>query len=108
MRRLGPVPGNRRVSRGPWNFSAKGREVGHIAGPIGGGATLRGVRPDFPLSAIELLPPLLSPEKILCIGINYANRNADFNDPDAPKYPSMFYRHPGSLVGSGQALVRPK
>ena len=71
-------------------------------------AALTGVRPDFPLSAIELLPPLLAPEKILCIGINYANRNADFNDPDTPKYPSVFYRHPGSLVGSGQALVRPK
>jgi 2-keto-4-pentenoate hydratase/2-oxohepta-3-ene-1,7-dioic acid hydratase in catechol pathway len=71
-------------------------------------ATLAGVRPDFPLSAIELLPPLLAPEKILCIGVNYANRNADFNDPEVPKYPSMFYRHPGSLVGSGQALVRPK
>jgi 2-keto-4-pentenoate hydratase/2-oxohepta-3-ene-1,7-dioic acid hydratase in catechol pathway len=71
-------------------------------------AALAGVRPDFPLSEVELLPPLLAPEKILCIGINYANRNADFNDPDPPKYPSMFYRHPGSLVGSGQALVRPK
>ena len=70
-------------------------------------AVVAGMRPDFPLSAIELLPPLLAPEKILCIGINYANRNADFNDPDTPKYPSMFYRHPGSFVGAGQALVRP-
>ncbi len=70
-------------------------------------AVLPGAQPDFPLSAIELLPPLLAPEKVLCIGINYANRNADFNDPDMPKYPSMFFRHPGSLVGSGQALVRP-
>src|SRR5215471_7077793 len=69
---------------------------------------LAGVRPDFPLSEIELLPPLLAPEKILCIGINYANRNADFNDPEVPRYPSMFYRHPGSFVGSGQPLVRPK
>jgi 2-keto-4-pentenoate hydratase/2-oxohepta-3-ene-1,7-dioic acid hydratase in catechol pathway len=71
-------------------------------------AVLAGVRPDFKLSEIELLPPLLTPEKILCIGINYANRNADFNDPDVPKYPSMFYRHPGSFVGAGQPLVRPK
>jgi 2-keto-4-pentenoate hydratase/2-oxohepta-3-ene-1,7-dioic acid hydratase in catechol pathway len=67
-----------------------------------------GATPDFPLSAVELLPPLLTPEKILCIGVNYANRNADFGDPDAPKYPSMFFRHPGSLAGSGQALVRPR
>ncbi len=71
-------------------------------------AVLKGVRPDFPLSDVELLPPLLTPEKILCVGINYANRNADFNDPDTPKYPSMFYRHPGSFVGAGQQLVRPK
>jgi 2-keto-4-pentenoate hydratase/2-oxohepta-3-ene-1,7-dioic acid hydratase in catechol pathway len=71
-------------------------------------AVLAGVRRDFPLSEIKLLPPLLTPEKILCIGINYANRTADFNDPNVPQYPSMFYRHPGSFVGSGQALVRPK
>jgi 2-keto-4-pentenoate hydratase/2-oxohepta-3-ene-1,7-dioic acid hydratase in catechol pathway len=71
-------------------------------------AVLAGVRPDFPLSEVQLLPPLLTPEKILCIGINYANRNADFNDPETPKYPSMFYRHPGSFVGAGQPLMRPK
>jgi 2-keto-4-pentenoate hydratase/2-oxohepta-3-ene-1,7-dioic acid hydratase in catechol pathway len=71
-------------------------------------AVAAGTPPDFPLSAIELLPPLLAPEKILCIGVNYANRNADFNDPNVPAYPSMFFRHPGSLAGSGQALVRPR
>ena len=71
-------------------------------------AVLAGVRPDFKLAEIALLPPLLTPEKILCIGINYANRNADFDDPNVPKYPSMFYRHPGSFVGAGQPLVRPK
>src|SRR5580658_2393532 len=38
-------------------------------------ALLAGVRPDFALAAVELVPPLAAPEKILCIGINYANRN---------------------------------
>jgi 2-keto-4-pentenoate hydratase/2-oxohepta-3-ene-1,7-dioic acid hydratase in catechol pathway len=71
------------------------------------GAAVAGMRPDFPLSTVEMLPPLLAPEKILCIGINYANRNVDFNDPVVPKYPSMFYRHVGSFVGAGEALVRP-
>jgi 2-keto-4-pentenoate hydratase/2-oxohepta-3-ene-1,7-dioic acid hydratase in catechol pathway len=70
-------------------------------------AAVAGMRPDFPLSTVEMLPPLLAPEKILCIGINYANRNADFNDTEVPKYPSMFYRHAGSFVGAGEALVRP-
>jgi 2-keto-4-pentenoate hydratase/2-oxohepta-3-ene-1,7-dioic acid hydratase in catechol pathway len=67
-----------------------------------------GVRADHRLAEAQLLPPLPAPEKILCIGINYANRNKDYNDPDIPKYPSMFFRVPGSLVGHGQAIVRPK
>jgi 2-keto-4-pentenoate hydratase/2-oxohepta-3-ene-1,7-dioic acid hydratase in catechol pathway len=67
-----------------------------------------GVRPDVPLSEVELLPPLVAPEKILCIGINYANRGADYNVTNNPKYPSMFYRAPNSMVGSGQNLIRPK
>ena len=67
-----------------------------------------GVRPDVTLAEVELLPPLAAPEKILCIGINYANRGQDYNVTNTPKYPSMFYRAPNSLVGSGQNLVRPK
>jgi 2-keto-4-pentenoate hydratase/2-oxohepta-3-ene-1,7-dioic acid hydratase in catechol pathway len=70
-------------------------------------AVSSGVRADMPLTEIELLPPL-APEKILCIGINYANRGADYNVTNNPKYPSMFYRAPNSMVGSGQHLVRPK
>ena len=71
-------------------------------------AAADGVRPDVPLAEVELLPPLATPEKILCIGINYANRGQDYNVTNNPKYPSMFYRAPNSLVGSGQNLVRPK
>src|SRR5262249_58939871 len=66
------------------------------------------VRPDVPLPKIDLLPPLLAPEKILCIGINYQNRERDYDFAEPPKYPSMFYRAPNSLVGSGQKLIRPK
>jgi 2-keto-4-pentenoate hydratase/2-oxohepta-3-ene-1,7-dioic acid hydratase in catechol pathway len=71
-------------------------------------AAADGVRPDVPLAEVELMPPLATPEKILCIGINYANRGQDYNVTNTPKYPSMFYRAPNSLVGSGQPLVRPK
>jgi 2-keto-4-pentenoate hydratase/2-oxohepta-3-ene-1,7-dioic acid hydratase in catechol pathway len=67
-----------------------------------------GVRPDLPLSEVELLPPLTAPEKILCVGINYVNRGKDYDLAENPKYPSMFYRAPNSLVGHGQNLIRPK
>jgi len=69
---------------------------------------VRGARPDFPLREVELLPPVAAPEKILCIGINYANRNADYDDREIPKYPSMFYRAPNSLVAHMQPLVLPR
>ena len=71
-------------------------------------AAVDGVRADVPLTEVELLPPLTAPEKILCIGINYADRMQDYDFTDRPKYPSMFYRAPNSLVGHGQALIRPK
>ena len=66
------------------------------------------VRPDLPLSEVVLQPPVVAPEKILCIGVNYANRNEEYKDnSDLPKYPSMFFRTPGSFVGHGQNLIRP-
>jgi 2-keto-4-pentenoate hydratase/2-oxohepta-3-ene-1,7-dioic acid hydratase in catechol pathway len=71
-------------------------------------AVAEGVRPDVPLAEVELLPPLPAPEKILCIGINYAERERDYDFAERPKYPSMFYRAPNSLVGHGENLVRPK
>jgi 2-keto-4-pentenoate hydratase/2-oxohepta-3-ene-1,7-dioic acid hydratase in catechol pathway len=71
-------------------------------------AAAAGVRPDMPLAEVELLPPLTAPEKILCIGINYKNRERDYDFAEPPKYPSMFYRAPNSVVGSGQKLIRPK
>ena len=70
-------------------------------------AAALGVRPDVPLAEVELLPPLTAPEKILCVGINYANRERDYALAEPPKYPSMFYRAPNSLVGHGQKILRP-
>jgi 2-keto-4-pentenoate hydratase/2-oxohepta-3-ene-1,7-dioic acid hydratase in catechol pathway len=64
---------------------------------------------DHALADIQWEPPVLGGEKFLCIGVNYADRNAEYKDgSEAPKYPSMFFRVPGSLVGHGQAIVRPK
>ncbi len=71
-------------------------------------AAAAGVRAEVPLAEVELLPPLATPEKILCIGINYTNRERDYDFADPPQYPSMFYRAPNSVVGSGQKLIRPK
>ena len=65
--------------------------------------------PDFALDAIAWQPPIPAPEKIVCIGVNYPDRNAEYKDgQDAPKYPSMFMRTPRSFVGHNAPLVRPR
>ncbi|MDB5518687.1 MAG: 2-oxo-hepta-3-ene,7-dioic acid hydratase [Tardiphaga sp.] len=65
--------------------------------------------PDFALSAITWLPPIPAPEKIICIGVNYPDRNEEYKDGQAaPKYPSMFMRTPRSFVGHEAPLVRPR
>jgi 2-keto-4-pentenoate hydratase/2-oxohepta-3-ene-1,7-dioic acid hydratase in catechol pathway len=60
------------------------------------------------LGDVQLLPPLTNPEKIWCIGVNYAERNEEYRDnSDAPKYPSLFVRNLRSFVGHGEPLIRP-
>ena len=64
---------------------------------------------DNRLDALTLLPPVLRPEKIWCIGANYAERKAEYRDQtEQPRYPSLFARSPGSFVGHDAALVRPR
>jgi 2-keto-4-pentenoate hydratase/2-oxohepta-3-ene-1,7-dioic acid hydratase in catechol pathway len=64
---------------------------------------------DYQIKDVEMLPPIVSPEKNICVGINYPDRSAEYKDSrEAPKYPNLFCRFPSSLVGSGQPIVRPK
>lgn len=71
-------------------------------------AALAGAAPDHQLSDVQLLVPVQQPEKILCIGVNYAHRNAEYKDgSDLPRHPSIFVRFPDSFVGHGEALLAP-
>ncbi len=66
------------------------------------------VSADFALADITYLPPIPNPEKIICIGVNYANRNEEYKDgSEAPKYPSVFMRSRDSLVGHCVPIVDP-
>ena len=63
---------------------------------------------DYTLDDVTLNIPVTNPEKILCIGINYANRIEEYGDTTPlQEYPSMFFRVPGSFVGHNVPIVRP-
>lgn len=71
-------------------------------------AAAEGRVPDFSEADVEFLIPIANPEKILCVGVNFPDRNAEYKDgQEAPGKPSLFIRFPRSFVGHGQNLVRP-
>ncbi len=52
--------------------------------------------------------PLPDPGKIICVGVNFPDRNAEYKDgQEAPPNMSLFIRFASSLSGHGEALVRP-
>ncbi len=63
--------------------------------------------PEIDLRAVELLPPLPSPPKIVCIGLNYAEHSAE-SGYELPDYPTIFGRFASSLIGHGAPIVRPR
>ena len=70
------------------------------------GRTLLG-GPAVDLDGTELLPPLPSPPKILCVGLNYADHSAESGFA-VPSYPTIFGRFASSLIGHGAPIVRPR
>lgn len=63
---------------------------------------------DHHLDEIEFLPTIPDAERIVCVGVNYANRNDEYKDGgEAPRYPSLFTRTRESLVGHMRPILRP-
>lgn len=68
-----------------------------------------GLSADCAIQEVRFSPPLAAPQKIICIGVNYPDRNEEYKDGQQPAgYPSVFVRFPTSFVGHGENLLRPK
>ena len=66
------------------------------------------LRPDVKLSEVVFDTPLARPEKIICVGVNFPERNEEYKDGQtAPTNPSLFIRFPRSFTGHNQPLIRP-
>jgi acylpyruvate hydrolase len=51
-------------------------------------------------------PLVTSPEKIICIGLNYAD-HAEEAGLELPEYPTIFAKYSRSMIGAGDPLVLP-
>lgn len=58
-----------------------------------------------PLSSVVLRPPL-RPGKIVCVGLNYLDHIREVGR-EVPKAPTLFAKPPSSVIGPGDAIVKP-
>jgi 2-keto-4-pentenoate hydratase/2-oxohepta-3-ene-1,7-dioic acid hydratase in catechol pathway len=58
------------------------------------------------LASLKLLPVIVNPAKILCVGLNYDTHRRETGRPES-KYPTIFTRYADSLIGHGADIVRP-
>ncbi|HYW78642.1 MAG TPA: fumarylacetoacetate hydrolase family protein [Thermoguttaceae bacterium] len=61
----------------------------------------------LPHADIELLPPIPSPEKVICVGLNYAD-HARESGAEAPGEPVLFNKFPSAVNTAGRRIVLPK
>ena len=62
---------------------------------------------EFAIDDVTLLPPIPNPDKIICVGVNY-RPHAEEMGRDLSERPLLFVRFPGSLVGHGSPVIRPR
>ena len=60
-----------------------------------------------PLSDLRLLAPVQAPQKILCVGANYADHAAE-SGMDIPEEPIIFSKFATALCGPGDEILLPK
>ena len=63
--------------------------------------------PPLDMRQSQILPPIPNPDKIICVGLNYADHTAE-SPYDQPDYPTIFPRYASTLVGHDAAIVRPR
>lgn len=60
----------------------------------------------IPEMDVTLLPPIPRPDKILCIGHNYAG-HIGIGNTELPEYPNLFCKTGNTIIGHNQAIVIP-
>jgi 2-keto-4-pentenoate hydratase/2-oxohepta-3-ene-1,7-dioic acid hydratase in catechol pathway len=73
----------------------------------GNGKTLNQQGIVYAIDRVSLLPPVLRPGKVICLGLNYRDHAAE-SGMTVPKYPVLFHKVAGSLTGHNQPIVIPR
>ena len=63
--------------------------------------------PEYAITAVSFAPVVPNPDKIICIGLNYADHIQETGRSDS-EFPVIFTRFTNSQAGHGQPLICPK
>ncbi len=61
----------------------------------------------MPLESARLLPPVPNPQKVICVGLNYADHAKEGGMP-VPSEPVIFAKFPTAVAADGQPIVLPR
>jgi 2-keto-4-pentenoate hydratase/2-oxohepta-3-ene-1,7-dioic acid hydratase in catechol pathway len=113
--RLGVVEGNQLIdlqaadAKAPKDLAQWLRQSNGDLSPIADLAKRSPASARRPLKGIVYAPPVGSPGKIVCLGLNYLEHIKEgFQKDNIPKFPTIFMRGNSSLVPHGQPIIRPK
>jgi len=62
----------------------------------------------LPVDSVKLLSPILNPEKILLMAVNYKAHRRESQTEGAPEHPYLFTKFRNTLIGPGDAVQVPK
>ncbi len=60
-----------------------------------------------PRAGAVLANPVPHPNKIICLGLNYASHIAEMGRP-TPNFPTLFAKYDGALIGPGEGIQAPQ
>jgi acylpyruvate hydrolase len=63
--------------------------------------------PSHPVDGLDYAPLVPSPEKIVCVGLNYRDHVLEMGN-ELPEYPTLFAKYAPALVGAHDDIVLPR
>ncbi|MCL2482596.1 MAG: fumarylacetoacetate hydrolase family protein [Propionibacteriaceae bacterium] len=60
------------------------------------------------LKDVKMLAPVVPATKVVCIGHNYADHVSEMGVDDVPPEPIVFFKPVTSVIGAGEAVIRPR
>ena len=61
----------------------------------------------YPAAEVKYHAPIVDPQKIICVGLNYKDHAAESGSP-IPKDPVLFSKYATALIGHGETILLPK